>query len=92
MAKFKLPTLKQIKAYLKTNAIVLITGIVLGVIGANLYLKQVPREAMLEATSRAATLGTLTPTPESQVFVAFILTGLMAALLVTHFMPGKRRR
>jgi hypothetical protein len=81
----KIPKLKHFIKYYKDNMAVLLTGIGLGFLGAYLYLQRISRESVIEITSRSADLGTLTPTPESQVYAAFIITGIMAALIVSGF-------
>lgn len=90
--KFKLPSGKAMNAYLKRNTNLLLTGTGLGFVGAWYYLKELPREALAEVTTgRAGGVEAISNlSPEAKVFVVFIMTGLLMATIVAHFVGGKK--
>lgn len=87
----KLPSKQQWISFFKKEWKMIGAGIVIGAVGATLYIKNISREALIDITGRASGLESIgIITPEMKTYVAFISLGIFMALIITSVIKEKK--
>ena len=88
----KFPSMEQWKSFFKKEWKMLGAGIVIGAVGAVLYMKTMTRAALVDITGRASGLESIgIITPETKTYVAFISLGIFMALILSAAMDKRKK-